>query len=130
MITRWSFHDQHQKNAGFFILFYFYSIRDGPDTSSSQLGVFSGNTALESAYSTSPQVLIRFHSDFSTGGFFILNFHGNLMFTSRYWIHVVRCFDLSTHPFSHPFNSMRVRQRTKKKNITGKLLQKDWTKCM
>lgn len=50
--------------------------RDGPDTSSPQLGVFSGNTALESAYSTSPQVLIRFHSDFSTGGFFILNFHG------------------------------------------------------
>uniref|UniRef100_A0A8C5A417 CUB and Sushi multiple domains 1 n=1 Tax=Gadus morhua TaxID=8049 RepID=A0A8C5A417_GADMO len=41
----------------------------------SQLGVFSGNTALESAYSASPQVLIRFHSDFSTGGFFILNFH-------------------------------------------------------
>lgn len=50
--------------------------RDGPDTSSPQLGVFSGNTALESAYSTSPNVLIRFHSDFSTGGFFILNFHG------------------------------------------------------
>ncbi|KAM7406247.1 hypothetical protein PAMP_000635 [Pampus punctatissimus] len=48
---------------------------DGPDTSSPQLGVFSGNTALESAYSNSPEVLIRFHSDFSTGGFFILNFH-------------------------------------------------------
>ncbi|CAG5854549.1 unnamed protein product [Menidia menidia] len=48
---------------------------DGPDTSSTQLGVFSGNTALESAYSSSSQVLIRFHSDFSTGGFFILNFH-------------------------------------------------------
>ncbi|KAM4592287.1 CUB and sushi domain-containing protein 1-like [Odontesthes bonariensis] len=48
---------------------------DGPDTSSPQLGVFSGNTALESAYSSSSQVLIRFHSDFSTGGFFILNFH-------------------------------------------------------
>lgn len=52
------------------------SCRDGPDTSSPQLGVFSGNTALETAYSTSPNVLIRFHSDFSTGGFFILNFHG------------------------------------------------------
>lgn len=50
--------------------------RDGPDTSSPQLGVFSGNTALESAYSTSLKVLIHFHSDFSTGGFFILNFHG------------------------------------------------------
>lgn len=54
----------------------FLLVRDGPDTSSPQLGVFSGNTALESAYSTSLMVLIRFHSDFSTGGFFILNFHG------------------------------------------------------
>ncbi|XP_068442403.1 CUB and sushi domain-containing protein 1a isoform X2 [Clinocottus analis] len=53
----------------------YIAVWDGPDTSSPQLGVFSGNTALESAYSTSPKVLIRFHSDFSTGGFFILNFH-------------------------------------------------------
>uniref|UniRef100_A0A8C8DH07 CUB and Sushi multiple domains 1 n=1 Tax=Oryzias sinensis TaxID=183150 RepID=A0A8C8DH07_9TELE len=53
----------------------YIAVWDGPDTLSTQLGVFSGNTALESAYSTSPQVLIRFHSDFSTGGFFILNFH-------------------------------------------------------
>uniref|UniRef100_A0AAQ4S5S2 CUB and Sushi multiple domains 1 n=1 Tax=Gasterosteus aculeatus aculeatus TaxID=481459 RepID=A0AAQ4S5S2_GASAC len=53
----------------------YIAVWDGPDTSSPQLGVFSGNTALESAYSTSPKVRIRFHSDFSTGGFFILNFH-------------------------------------------------------
>ncbi|XP_070827197.1 CUB and sushi domain-containing protein 1a isoform X2 [Chaetodon trifascialis] len=53
----------------------YIAVWDGPDTSSPQLGVFSGNTALESAYSTSLKVLIRFHSDFSTGGFFILNFH-------------------------------------------------------
>uniref|UniRef100_A0A3Q3JM08 CUB and Sushi multiple domains 1 n=1 Tax=Monopterus albus TaxID=43700 RepID=A0A3Q3JM08_MONAL len=53
----------------------YIAVWDGPETSSPQLGVFSGNTALESAYSTSPKVLIRFHSDFSTGGFFILNFH-------------------------------------------------------
>uniref|UniRef100_H2M2H5 CUB and Sushi multiple domains 1 n=1 Tax=Oryzias latipes TaxID=8090 RepID=H2M2H5_ORYLA len=53
----------------------YIAVWDGPDTLSTQLGVFSGNTALESAYSTGPQVLIRFHSDFSTGGFFILNFH-------------------------------------------------------
>lgn len=60
-----------------FVYFYFlFVFRDGPDTSSPQLGVFSGNTALESAYSTSLKVLIHFHSDFSTGGFFILNFHG------------------------------------------------------
>ncbi|XP_030270316.1 CUB and sushi domain-containing protein 1-like isoform X1 [Sparus aurata] len=53
----------------------YIAVWDGPDTSSPQLGVFSGNTALESAYSTSMKVFIRFHSDFSTGGFFILNFH-------------------------------------------------------
>ncbi|XP_068184525.1 CUB and sushi domain-containing protein 1a [Antennarius striatus] len=53
----------------------YIAVWDGPDTSSPQLGVFSGNTALESAYSTSLKVLIHFHSDFSTGGFFILNFH-------------------------------------------------------
>lgn len=50
--------------------------RDGPDQSAPQLGVFSGNTALESAYSSTSQVLLRFHSDFSNGGFFVLNFHG------------------------------------------------------
>lgn len=61
----------------FSYLLCFHFLRDGPDTSSPQLGVFSGNTALESAYSSSSKVLIRFHSDFSTGGFFILNFHGN-----------------------------------------------------
>lgn len=60
------------------------SFRDGPDTSSPQLGVFSGNTALESAYSTSLKVLIRFHSDFSTGGFFILNFHGTETYSHTY----------------------------------------------
>ncbi|TKS70023.1 CUB and sushi domain-containing protein 1 [Collichthys lucidus] len=53
----------------------YIAVWDGSDTSSPQLGVFSGNTALESAYSTSLNVLIHFHSDFSTGGFFILNFH-------------------------------------------------------
>uniref|UniRef100_A0A672FLN5 CUB and Sushi multiple domains 1 n=1 Tax=Salarias fasciatus TaxID=181472 RepID=A0A672FLN5_SALFA len=53
----------------------YIAVWDGSDTASPQLGVFSGNTALESAYSSSPKVLIRFHSDFSTGGFFILNFH-------------------------------------------------------
>ncbi|KAI4829824.1 hypothetical protein KUCAC02_001489, partial [Chaenocephalus aceratus] len=57
----------------------YIAVWDGPETSSPQLGVFSGNTALESAYSTSPKVLIRFHSDFSTGGFFILNYHGDIV---------------------------------------------------
>lgn len=52
------------------------SSRDGPEQSYPQLGIFSGNTALESAYSSFNQVLIKFHSDFSTSGFFVLNFHG------------------------------------------------------
>lgn len=50
--------------------------RDGPDQSAPQLGVFSGNTALETARSSSSRVLLTFHSDFSNGGFFVLNFHG------------------------------------------------------
>lgn len=50
--------------------------RDGPDQTSPQLGVFSGNTALETAHSSTNQVLLKFHSDFSNGGFFVLNFHG------------------------------------------------------
>ncbi|KAA0717588.1 CUB and sushi domain-containing protein 1 [Triplophysa tibetana] len=53
----------------------YIAIWDGPEQSYPQLGIFSGNTALESAYSTFNQVLIRFHSDFSTSGFFVLNFH-------------------------------------------------------
>ncbi|XP_072107222.1 CUB and sushi domain-containing protein 1a [Mobula birostris] len=57
----------------------YIAVWDGPDQSAPQLGVFSGNTALESAYSTTNQVLIKFHSDFSGGGFFVLNFHA-------YWL--------------------------------------------
>ncbi|XP_073482747.1 CUB and sushi domain-containing protein 1 [Aquarana catesbeiana] len=53
----------------------YIAVWDGIDQNSPQLGVFSGNTALETAYSSSNQVLIKFHSDFSTGGFFVLNFH-------------------------------------------------------
>ncbi|KAM9317096.1 CUB and sushi domain-containing protein 1 [Gastrophryne carolinensis] len=53
----------------------YIAVWDGIDSTSPQLGVFSGNTALETAYSSFNQVLIKFHSDFSTGGFFVLNFH-------------------------------------------------------
>uniref|UniRef100_A0A8D3E4V9 CUB and Sushi multiple domains 1 n=1 Tax=Scophthalmus maximus TaxID=52904 RepID=A0A8D3E4V9_SCOMX len=69
----------------------YIAVWDGPETSSPQLGVFSGNTALESAYSSSPKVLIRFHSDFSTGGFFILNFHGFIIFLALGDIVKYRC---------------------------------------
>lgn len=51
-------------------------LRDGPDQTSPQIGQFSGNTALESVYSTSNQILIKFHSDFTTSGFFVLSYHG------------------------------------------------------
>ncbi|XP_073075332.1 CUB and sushi domain-containing protein 1 isoform X4 [Manis javanica] len=53
----------------------YIAVWDGPDQTSPQLGVFSGNTALETAHSSTNQVLLKFHSDFSNGGFFVLNFH-------------------------------------------------------
>lgn len=55
--------------------------RDGPDQSSPQIGQFSGNTALESVYSTSNIILIKFHSDFSGAGFFVLSYHGKIVLT-------------------------------------------------
>lgn len=61
-------------NIGFILISF--SIRDGPDQTSPQIGQFSGNTALESVYSTSNQILIKFHSDFTTSGFFVLSYHG------------------------------------------------------
>ncbi|MBZ3876498.1 CUB and sushi domain-containing protein 1 [Sciurus carolinensis] len=53
----------------------YIAVWDGPDQNAPQLGVFSGNTALETAHSSTSQVLLKFHSDFSNGGFFVLNFH-------------------------------------------------------
>ncbi|XP_054992155.1 CUB and sushi domain-containing protein 1 isoform X1 [Sorex araneus] len=52
----------------------YIAVWDGPDPNAPQLGIFSGNTALETAYSSTNQVLLKFHSDFSNGGFFVLNF--------------------------------------------------------
>ncbi|XP_072007404.1 CUB and sushi domain-containing protein 3 isoform X6 [Engystomops pustulosus] len=56
-------------------IYDFITVWDGPDQTSPQIGQFSGNTALESVYSTSNQVLIKFHSDFTTSGFFVLSYH-------------------------------------------------------
>ncbi|EMP25344.1 CUB and sushi domain-containing protein 3 [Chelonia mydas] len=56
-------------------IYDFITVWDGPDQSSPQIGQFSGNTALESVYSTSNQILIKFHSDFTTSGFFVLSYH-------------------------------------------------------
>lgn len=66
------------------LLYVFLSLflcRDGPDQSSPQIGQFSGNTALESVYSTSNIILIKFHSDFSGAGFFVLSYHGKRVTT-------------------------------------------------
>ncbi|ELK08597.1 CUB and sushi domain-containing protein 1, partial [Pteropus alecto] len=56
-------------------IYDFITVWDGPDQNSPQIGQFSGNTALESVYSTSNQILIKFHSDFTTSGFFVLSYH-------------------------------------------------------
>ncbi|MBN3314648.1 CSMD3 protein, partial [Atractosteus spatula] len=56
-------------------IYDFITVWDGPDQNSPQIGQFSGNTALESVYTTSNQILIKFHSDFSGSGFFVLSYH-------------------------------------------------------
>ncbi|CAB1321250.1 unnamed protein product, partial [Coregonus sp. 'balchen'] len=48
---------------------------DGPDQGSPQIGQFSGNTPQKAVYTTANHVLIKFHSDFSTSGFFVLSYH-------------------------------------------------------
>ncbi|KAI1243578.1 hypothetical protein IHE44_0001209 [Lamprotornis superbus] len=66
---------QHISSRAVLILDHFKGKKDGPDQTSPQIGQFSGNTALESVYSTSNQILIKFHSDFTTSGFFVLSYH-------------------------------------------------------
>ncbi|GAA6065016.1 CUB and sushi domain-containing protein 3, partial [Tachysurus ichikawai] len=51
---------------------------DGPDQTSPQLGQFSGSSLQEAISSTSNHILLRFHSDFSTSGFFVLHYYGEL----------------------------------------------------
>uniref|UniRef100_A0A8D1SKA0 CUB and Sushi multiple domains 3 n=1 Tax=Sus scrofa TaxID=9823 RepID=A0A8D1SKA0_PIG len=69
-------------------IYDFITVWDGPDQNSPQIGQFSGNTALESVYSTSNQILIKFHSDFTTSGFFVLSYHG------WYYLRVSISFDI------------------------------------
>uniref|UniRef100_A0A8C4QEE5 CUB and Sushi multiple domains 3 n=1 Tax=Eptatretus burgeri TaxID=7764 RepID=A0A8C4QEE5_EPTBU len=52
----------------------FIIVCDGPEQRAPQLGHFSGNTALESVHSSSNRILIKFHSDFSSSGLFIINY--------------------------------------------------------
>lgn len=74
--TLWKTLKNINLNLSFSLSVLSLSDRDGPDQNSPQIGQFSGNTALESVYSTSNQILIKFHSDFTTSGFFVLSYHG------------------------------------------------------
>ncbi|XP_076868457.1 CUB and sushi domain-containing protein 3 isoform X4 [Brachyhypopomus gauderio] len=56
-------------------IYDYITIWDGPDQASPQIGQFSGSSAQEAVSSTSNHVLIKFHSDFSTSGFFVLRYH-------------------------------------------------------
>ncbi|XP_061076047.1 LOW QUALITY PROTEIN: CUB and sushi domain-containing protein 3-like [Conger conger] len=56
-------------------IYDYITVWDGPDQNSPQIGQFSGTAALEAVQSTSNQVLIKFHSDFSGSGFFVLCYH-------------------------------------------------------
>lgn len=77
----------------------FLRSRDGPDQSSPQIGQFSGNTALESVYSTSNIILIKFHSDFSGAGFFVLSYHGKTLLCPLGDIYCMLCISMPLHCF-------------------------------
>uniref|UniRef100_A0A672SZ90 CUB and sushi domain-containing protein 3-like n=1 Tax=Sinocyclocheilus grahami TaxID=75366 RepID=A0A672SZ90_SINGR len=49
---------------------------DGLDQTSPQIGQFSGSLPQEAVSSTSNHIQLKFHSDFSTSGFFVLRYHG------------------------------------------------------
>lgn len=57
--------------------------RDGPDQASPQIGQFSGNSVQEGVSTTANQILIKFHSDFSTSGFFVLHYYGIFSFNAK-----------------------------------------------
>uniref|UniRef100_A0A8B9KNH1 CUB and Sushi multiple domains 3a n=1 Tax=Astyanax mexicanus TaxID=7994 RepID=A0A8B9KNH1_ASTMX len=56
-------------------IYDYITIWDGPDQASPQIGQFSGSSAQEAISSTSNHVLLKFHSDFSTSGFFVLRYN-------------------------------------------------------
>ncbi|TKS81784.1 CUB and sushi domain-containing protein 3 [Collichthys lucidus] len=57
-------------------IYDYITVWDGPDQASPQIGQFSGNSVQEGVSTTANQVLIKFHSDFSTSGFFVLHYYG------------------------------------------------------
>ncbi|XP_067093259.1 CUB and sushi domain-containing protein 3-like [Osmerus mordax] len=56
-------------------IYDYITVWDGPDQGSPQIGQFSGSSTQDGVYTTANQILIKFHSDFSNSGFFILSFH-------------------------------------------------------
>uniref|UniRef100_A0A672SDS5 CUB and sushi domain-containing protein 3-like n=1 Tax=Sinocyclocheilus grahami TaxID=75366 RepID=A0A672SDS5_SINGR len=56
-------------------IYDYITIWDGPDQTSPQIGQFSGSSPQEAVSSTSNHILLKFHSDFSTSGFFLLRYH-------------------------------------------------------
>ncbi|CAG12911.1 unnamed protein product, partial [Tetraodon nigroviridis] len=58
-------------------IYDYITVWDGPDQASPQIGQFSGNTDQKGVSTTANQVLIKFHSDFSNSGFFVLRYHAH-----------------------------------------------------
>uniref|UniRef100_A0A3Q2Q9C4 CUB and Sushi multiple domains 3 n=1 Tax=Fundulus heteroclitus TaxID=8078 RepID=A0A3Q2Q9C4_FUNHE len=56
-------------------IYDYITVWDGPDQTSPQIGQFSGTSVQEGVSTTANQVLIKFHSDFSTSGFFELHYY-------------------------------------------------------
>ncbi|KAM8868852.1 CUB and sushi domain-containing protein 3-like isoform 1-T1 [Spinachia spinachia] len=56
-------------------IYDYITVWDGPDQASPQIGQFSGSSVQEGVSTTANQVLIKFHSDFSTSGFFVLHYY-------------------------------------------------------
>lgn len=83
--------------------------RDGPDQSSPQIGQFSGSSVQEGVSTTANQVLIKFHSDFSTSGFFELHYYGN---TYCLW-----CRSLLVHQHNESKSYCEHHQIRGKKNL-------------
>ncbi|TSK20132.1 CUB and sushi domain-containing protein 3 [Bagarius yarrelli] len=56
-------------------IYDYITVWDGPDQTSPQLGQFSGSSVQDAVSSTSNHILLKFHSDFSTSGFFVMHYH-------------------------------------------------------
>uniref|UniRef100_A0A671XBC1 CUB and Sushi multiple domains 3 n=1 Tax=Sparus aurata TaxID=8175 RepID=A0A671XBC1_SPAAU len=56
-------------------IYDYITVWDGPDQGSPQIGQFSGSSVQEGVSTTANQILIKFHSDFSTSGFFVLHYY-------------------------------------------------------